>query len=134
MPASGSRHSDQSETLENDGPGASRTDLAEDRTLLANERTFAGWTRTALACVGVGLGTQALFKEVEPTWIAKGIATIFVLVGVYLIWNATRQARHSASRLDGHRIDLMPSTRFRRVAVGVTLGSLLLLVAIWGFV
>src|SRR5687767_1548938 len=32
----------------------SRTDLAEDRTILANERTFAGWMRTALACVAIG--------------------------------------------------------------------------------
>ena len=34
----------------------SRTDLAEDRTVLANERTFAGWVRTGLATVGIGLG------------------------------------------------------------------------------
>ncbi|MBB3991179.1 DUF202 domain-containing protein [Croceicoccus naphthovorans] len=40
-----------------------KTDLAEDRTLLANERTFAGWVRTGLASVGIGLGFHALFEK-----------------------------------------------------------------------
>jgi len=32
----------------------SRTDLSEDRTLLASERNFGNWVRTGLASVGVG--------------------------------------------------------------------------------
>ncbi len=48
----------------------SRTDLAEDRTILANERTFAGWMRTALACVAIGVGFHALFPKLEPAVVA----------------------------------------------------------------
>jgi putative membrane protein len=54
-----------------------RTDWAEDRTLMANERTFAGWMRTGLASVGLGLGFNALFGKLEPWWIPRLIATIF---------------------------------------------------------
>ena len=61
-----------------------RTDLAEDRTLLANERTFSGWARTALASIGIGIGFNALFKPVEPTWVAKAIATLFLLLAAFL--------------------------------------------------
>lgn len=52
-------------------PGLSqaRTDLAEDRTVLANERTFASWFRTGFAAVGIGLGFQALFLRMEPAWV-----------------------------------------------------------------
>ena len=32
-----------------------RTDLAEDRNIMAMERTFAGWMRTAFAAIGIGL-------------------------------------------------------------------------------
>lgn len=54
---------------------STRTDLAEDRTVLANERTFAGWMRTGLAAVGIGLGFNALFGKMEPEWLPKLIAT-----------------------------------------------------------
>ena len=50
-----------------------RTDLAEDRTLLANERTFSGWARTAMASIGIGIGFNALFAKVEPSWVAKAM-------------------------------------------------------------
>lgn len=108
-----------------------RTDLAEDRTLLANERTFAGWARTALAAIGVGIGFQAVFQETEPTWVAKLIATIFVLVGIYVIWKAERQAASVIGRMDQHQVSRMPGSSFRIMAVAVTAGAVLLLVAVW---
>ncbi|HEY9553776.1 DUF202 domain-containing protein [Allosphingosinicella sp.] len=40
--------------------------MAEDRTVLANERTFAGWVRTGLATIAIGLGFSALFRQMEP--------------------------------------------------------------------
>ena len=53
-----------------------RTDMAEDRTVMANERTFAGWFRTGYAAVGIGLGFQALFVQMDPPWVPRAIATI----------------------------------------------------------
>ena len=69
-----------------------RTDLAEDRTLLANERTFSGWARTALATVGIGVGFNALFRTLDPSWVPKAIATLFILLGLIIIIMADRRA------------------------------------------
>lgn len=51
-----------------------RTEWAEDRTLLANERKFAGWMRTGMACIGIALGMKAVFKDTEYPLLAKGVA------------------------------------------------------------
>ncbi len=69
-----------------------RTDLAEDRTLLAHERSFAGWTRTGMAAVGIGLGFNALFQMLEPSWVPKAIATIFLFIAVFIFISAERRA------------------------------------------
>ena len=61
-----------------EGLARERTDLAEDRTVLAHERSFAGWVRTGMAAVGIGLGFNALFQALEPTWVPKAIATAFL--------------------------------------------------------
>ena len=95
----GQLRQDRTELAEN------RTDLAEDRTLLANERTFSGWARTAMASIGVGLGFNALFKAVHPTWFAKGIASVFILLGIFLIVAAERRAQrpHATDGARGER-------------------------------
>ena len=62
----------------------SRTDWAEDRTILANERTFAGWMRTGMACVAVAIGLRAVFGEFEPTWVAKAVASVFIIAALYV--------------------------------------------------
>ena len=54
-----------------------RTDLAEDRNIMAMERTFAGWMRTAFAAIGIGLGFRALFGAWDPSWVPKLIASAF---------------------------------------------------------
>ena len=44
-----------------------RTDLAEDRNIMALERTFAGWMRTAFAAIGIGLGFKACLLYTSPS-------------------------------------------------------------------
>lgn len=80
-----------------------RTDLAEDRTLFANERTFSGWARTAMASIGIGIGFHALFRPIEPTWVAKAIATLFFLLAVFLVKAARHDWEHSIAELTGPR-------------------------------
>ena len=83
-----------------------RTDLAEDRTILANERTYAGWMRTAFAAIGVGLGFRALFMEMQPPWLPRAIATLFLLIGIALFIAAERRAAWV--------VDISRSMRWRR--------------------
>lgn len=108
-----------------------RTNLAEDRTLLANERTFSGWARTAMASIGVGIGLNALFRPVEPTWVAKAIATVFILLGIFLVATAERRACTVQGRLTAHKVSDLPVANFRVMAVAIGIGAATLIVAIW---
>ena len=108
-----------------------RTLLAEDRTLLANERTFAGWVRTGLAAIGVGVGFQALFQTMEPSWIPKGIATTFLLLGSVVVMAAERRARAVQRRLSADIVVTARAMNLRLVTLAVAAGALALIVAIW---
>ena len=113
------------------GLAEERTDLAQDRTLLANERTFAGWIRTGLAAVGVGLGFHALFRSMDPIWPAKAIATLFVLVGIFIVWAAERRACKVERRIDAYQVSAFGARNLRVVAIGMATASLALIGALW---
>lgn len=108
-----------------------RTDMAEDRTAMANERTFAGWARTAMASIGIGLGFHALFKPMEPSWAPKAIATLFILLGVFIVVMAERRAFALFARLDTHAIDRAPTMNLRVMAVAIGVAALALTAGIW---
>ena len=107
-----------------------RTDLAEDRTGLAVERTFAGWLRTGLAAVGIGLGFQALFRSIEPIWVAKALATVFVLIGIFIFSGAQRRACRMFARLDTHQVDTAPRRDLRIMAYALSIGATGLIAAL----
>jgi putative membrane protein len=112
-------------------PEEERTDLSEDRTLLANERTFGGWMRTGLAAVGVALGLHALFRSTEPLWVAKAIATAFILCGLFVFWAAERRALRIRDRLSAHEVALASHRTLRLVAIALGAASLSLILAVW---
>lgn len=108
-----------------------RTDWAEDRTIMANERTFAGWMRTGLAAVGIGLGFHALFGRLEPAWLAKALATGFILVALAIFAAAQARAAAVARRLECHKAEPMRGLTMRLMAGGMGLASAGLAAAIW---
>lgn len=108
-----------------------RTDWAEDRTILANERTYAGWLRTGLGAVGVGLGFQAIFRAVEPIWLAKAAATLFVLIGCFIFWRAYRNACAVLNRLKVHSAEPVASRNIGMLSTALIAGSLTLVAAFW---
>ena len=73
-----------------------RTHFAEDRTVQATERTFAGWLRTAFAAIGVGLGFHVIFGELDGSVSdrAQRVAGVFARAGV-----AHHLSRHIAIML-----------------------------------
>ena len=109
----------------------SRTDLAEDRTILANERTFAGWMRTSLASVAIGVGFHALFPRMEPPWVPRVIATSFLLLAILVIVSAERRAAAVMDRLSAHVVVTARAMNLRIFATAVTLGASGLIAAIW---
>ncbi|WP_262386605.1 hypothetical protein ROLI_029970 [Roseobacter fucihabitans] len=72
-----------------------RTAWAEDRTMLANERTFAGWMRTGMACVALALGLKAVFKDTDYPLIAKSVAEVFIVVAILIFWAAVSKCRET---------------------------------------
>jgi len=109
----------------------SRTELAEDRTILAHERSFAGWVRTGLAAVGIGLGFNALFDALDPTWAPKAIATVFLLIAIFIFVSAERRACRVTSRLQAHSIRELKPVRIRMLTGALVLATFALIVAIW---
>lgn len=112
-----------------DGP--SRNDLSEDRTILANERTFGSWMRTSLGCVAIGVGFQGLFPSMEPAWVPRAIATAFLLLAILVIVLAQRRAAAVIKRLDTHAVVNARAINLQIFAISVSLGSLALIAAIW---
>jgi putative membrane protein len=108
-----------------------RTDLAEDRTILANERTYAGWMRTAFAAIGVGLGFRALFAEMQPPWLPRAIATLFLLIGVALFVAAERRAAWVVEHLHVHAVETVRVRNMRLVTAAMVLATFVLIVALW---
>lgn len=116
---------------ERTGLAEERTDWAEDRTLMANERTFAGWMRTGLASVGIGLGFNALFGKLDPAWVAKGIATLFILIGIFIFWGAQRNARAVQKRMDSHDAAPIRVSNMKLIAASMAFASVCLAAGIW---
>ena len=108
-----------------------RTDLAEDRSIMAMERTFAGWMRTAFAAIGIGLGFRALFGEWDPTWLPKLIATVFILGGGWLAVTAQRRACATLARLDPHKFEAISTPNFKVMAYAVATGAIVLSIGLW---
>lgn len=108
-----------------------RTDLAEDRTALANERTFAGWARTAMAAIGIGLAFHALFNAMEPSWAPRAIASVFILLAIFLIYMAERRACAISARLDTHSVKDMSPVNIRLIAIAIGVGATGLIAGIW---
>jgi len=101
-----------------------RTNWAEDRTLQANERTFAGWMRTGLGSVGVAIGLQAVFGKFEPTWAAKSVASIFIVIALVLFWSARRNACATFGRLSDHSAEPLGRSHFTTIASLMALGAI----------
>ena len=108
-----------------------RTDLAEDRTVQATERTFAGWLRTAFAAIGVGIAFHVVFGDFEPPWLAQAISTLFIVLGVSVAFTAERRACATFSRLSSHEIDRPETPNIRWMSWSVVAGGLVLIAGLW---
>jgi putative membrane protein len=118
-----------------DDPAASgptnRTDYAEDRTILASERTFASWLRTGYAGIGIGLAFNALFVKLEPPWVPRLMATTFLLIAIYIFIAAERRASAVLNRLQPHTVTTVRSSNLRLITMTSVVATLALIAAMW---
>lgn len=108
-----------------------RTEWAEDRTMLANERTFAGWMRTGMACVALALGLKAVFNDTDYPLIAKGVAEVFILAAILIFWAAVTQCRAAQKRMDAHDVEAQSHRRMTVLAIILTFGAVATGVILW---
>ena len=120
-----------SDSSTRDEAAEERTDLAEGRTILANERTFAGWMRTGLAAVAIGIGFNALFQTLDPTWVPKAIATVFLLIAIFVVIAAERRACAVMRRLQPHEIKTFQMVNLRLISWSMAAATAALIAAIW---
>ncbi len=107
-----------------------RTDWAEYRTVLVNERIFAGRIRTGLMSVGMALTLQAIFKATEPMG-CKAIAWVFIIVGIIIFCAAWRKSSQAIERLSAHSIERVSRNRFSVIAVLMSTASVGVAVVLW---
>jgi putative membrane protein len=108
-----------------------RTAWAEDRTVLANERTFAGWMRTGMACIALALGLKAVFKDTSYPLVAKGVAEVFVLAGVLIFWAAVINCRKARKRIDDHDVEAQSHRHMTLLASILTIAAIATGVILW---
>jgi len=108
-----------------------RTDLAEDRTVLSHERSFAGWVRTGMASVGLALGFNALFRSVEPAWVAKAIATLFLIIAIFIFLSAQRRTCAMIERIEAHKVAVLRPVRIRVLTWALVAATSCLGAAVW---
>lgn len=118
-------------TQKNASESETRTKWAEDRTILANERTFSSWMGTGLACVGVAIGLKAVFGAFDPTWVAKTVASMFLAIAIMIYWMAQRQACKTLSRLSDNDAEALPSRDFTKLSSAMTIATLGTGVVLW---
>lgn len=105
--------------------------MAEDQTLMSSERTYAGWLRTSLTAIAVALGFTALFRDLEAVWMAKGIATLFLLLAVGVLVAADRRTAEVQQRLNPHFIKGASPSTIRLITWASAGATLALLGTIW---
>ena len=113
------------------GLAKDRTHMAEDRTIMAVERTFAGWLRTAFGAIAIAVGFRALFGDLDPPWLARAIATVFMIIAVLLSILAQHRAVRSLDKMATHAVERPSKWYYRWLGYTVAAGAALLAAGIW---
>ncbi|MFK7939683.1 MAG: YidH family protein [Roseovarius sp.] len=120
-----------SDTTDKADKAETRTRWAEDRTIMANERTFSSWMGAGMGAVGVAIGLKAVFGAFEPTWAAKLVASLFLAIAIVIYWAARRQAIKTFKRLRDKDSEPMPTRSFTILASMMTLATLSVGAILW---
>ena len=108
-----------------------RTDLAFDRTLLANERTFSAWVRTGITGVAAGLGIAKLLGTNSWMLSTQIIGAIFIIFGSGTFVVAWLRYIRSYHRLVDHRMPISRFVIFTILMLALMLATVIAFVLIW---
>jgi putative membrane protein len=102
-----------------------RTDWAQHRTLLANERNFSAWIRTGLSAMAGGLAVAELLGGEEAGLIPRLVGIILVSLGACVCLLAFWRYNQITDVLEAEGMRITP-----RWVAGLMVGGLLLAAAL----
>ena len=105
--------------------------LAADRTLLASERTYAAWVRTALASLASGVGARALLEDKIPLLLAKLTGSVLILFSGFCLVAAVWRQFMRAVPPPATDLTPMPRLFFLPINAFLLLVALAALIGIW---
>ena len=109
----------------------SKLDESAQKTLASMPENLKRPNGVALQVIGIGLAFRAVFGEFEPPWLARAIATLFIVAGAALAVAAQRRACRTMNRLESHQFAAASIPRFRLLAWAVVFGSAMLVAGLW---
>jgi putative membrane protein len=65
-----------------------------------------------MASAALGLGFHAVVQKLEPTWLAKTGASLFILIGIGILAIAQANAKKVSERLDTHGVHALRQSRY----------------------
>lgn len=121
---------DSNPRVDFEGMSRERTDLALQRTLLANERTYSAWLRTGLTAVAAGLGIAELLESISMPGLTRGIGIILILAGMATYFVAMWRYRQTCNDLRYKELGLTPCWMLNLLAVSLLLSTILSLIVL----
>ena len=106
-------------------------EMSEDRTIMANERTFSSWTGGGMGAIGLALAFKAVFGAFEPVWFAKLISTIPLCAALFLFWSAQKKACATLDRLTERKVEATGKRSYRVVASLLSLTAIGAAIILW---
>ena len=114
-----------------EGPVDDRTGYALDRTVLANERTYAAWIRTGLTALAAGIAIEKFMVDVMPGWGVRSIAVSLILLSAVAFFLAAWRYTHLGVKLVHADVKVVPTIVTTGASVVLILCSLVALIGLW---
>lgn len=108
-----------------------RHDYAIDRTVLANERTYAAWIRTGLAALAAGIAVEKFLVDFMATWSLRSIAMILILFSAVAFCLAAWRYTHLGVRLLHTDVRAIPAIVTTGVSLILLACSMISLIDLW---
>jgi len=106
-------------------------EYALDRTVLANERTYAAWIRTGIGALTAGLAVEKFMVDVIPFLGIRMISTTFIAFSVLaFLLAAWRHAQFKIAKTD-KSVAQIPGTVVVVVSILFAFCSILALAGLW---
>lgn len=112
-------------------PDQQTTGYALDRTILANERTYAAWLRTGIAALAAGVAIEKFMVQVMPEWGIRSIAIILIAFSGLAFGLAGWRYTHLGVKLDTLDVKMVPSIVTTLLSIFLVLCSITALVSLW---